>query len=260
MDSVNDRHIAAGDGTSEADWLACPGLSALPELAVENLLPPDARLVVVAPHPDDEVLMAGGLLSLLARQGRTCRVIAVTEGEASHRGSTVWPRERLLMERPLETRRALQRLGLADAWATTCRLALPDGALARQQRRLAKKVEALLRPGDVVVTTWRRDGHPDHEATGEAVAEAAANRGAQLIEAPVWAWHWARPGDPRLPWQQACRIALDAQALDDKWQAVQSFTSQLQADASIDSEPVLRRTTLDRCRRPFEVVFLTRRG
>ncbi|MEO7243108.1 MAG: PIG-L family deacetylase [Variovorax sp.] len=254
--AVSDRRIGPGDGTAEAEWLSWPGLAALPELTLETLAPDGARVFVVAPHPDDEVLAAGGLLSLLARRGRACHVVSVTEGEASHRGSSAWPRERLRLERPLETRRALQRLGLQNAMATTRRLALPDGGLSTQRRRLAKEIKALLRCDDVVVTTWRRDGHPDHEATGEAVAEAAAAVGARLVEVPVWAWHWAEPGDPRLPWHRAHRLVLDDKAMRDKWHAVQSFTSQLHADPSTGREPVLPSTSVMRCKRSFEVMFL----
>jgi LmbE family N-acetylglucosaminyl deacetylase len=34
----------------------------------------------------------------------------------------------------------------------------------------------LLKPGDLLLTTWRGDGHCDHEAAGRACAQAAQAR------------------------------------------------------------------------------------
>lgn len=180
-------------------------------------------------------------------------MIAVTDGTASHLGSTEWPVERLAKERPRESRLALRRLGLP---VEPVRLGLPDGCLPTLRGTLAARLVSLLRPRDVVFTTWRGDGHPDHEATGQACALAAASTGARLVEVPVWGWHWSRPGDARMPWQYAFRIDLDEDAVRRKRTAVQAFASQLRRDASTGSGPVLRATTVARARRPYEVVFL----
>ncbi len=125
MDAVARRAIR-GEGTTEIEWCRWPGLARLPAIAPQELVPQSARAVVVAPHPDDEVLSVGGLLALLADCGRPVEVIAVTDGTASHRGSTEWPVERLARTRPRESRKALHCLGLAIEPA---RLGLPDGGL-----------------------------------------------------------------------------------------------------------------------------------
>lgn len=255
MAAVMDRVIDDGEGTTEARWFAWPGLERLPIVSPTDLVPGGSRMVVVAPHPDDEVLMCGGLLAMLARpeaDRREVLVIAVTDGDASHRGSTLWPRERLIEERPAETRRALNRLGLSGE---TVRLALPDGGLSSRVRELSARLAALLQPDDVVFTTWRLDGHPDHEATAQAAASASASAGARLVEVPVWAWHWAVPGDARFPWRQAQRLKLDREAQQAKQAAVQSFRSQLHDDPSTGNEAILRASTVERAGRPFEVFF-----
>jgi len=252
MDAVARRAIR-GDGTTEAEWSRWPGLARLPAIAPTELVPAHARAVVVAPHPDDEVLSVGGLLAQLAECGRHVEVIAVTDGTASHRGSTQWPVERLARTRPRESRKALQCLGLA---IEPIRLGLPDGGLKALRAMLAARLVSLLRPGDVVFTTWRQDGHPDHEATGEACALAAASTGARLAEVPVWGWHWSRPGDMRMPWSHAFRLPLNEDAVRRKRAAVNAFTSQLRRDPSTGSGPVLRATTVQRAARPFEVIFL----
>ncbi|CAN5920710.1 PIG-L family deacetylase [soil metagenome] len=255
MDAViaapNDRTIE-GVGTTEAEWLGWPRLSQLPALTASEMVPRGARAVVVAPHPDDEILAVGGLLAHLARNGTPVLIVAVTDGTASHVGSTEWPKERLVRERPQESRTALHRLGIDTE---PVRLGLPDGQIEAYRDVLAERLAPLLTADDVIFTTWRRDGHPDHEATGDACAMASLHSGARLIEVPVWAWHWANPSDSRLPWCRARRVVLDADAASRKRNAVQAFTSQLLPDPSTGAGPILRSTTVARASRPFEVVF-----
>ncbi|MDM0066678.1 PIG-L family deacetylase [Variovorax sp. J31P207] len=251
VEKEGDR-VIHGDGTTEDEWHAWGGLRRMRTSFAETLIPAVGRAVVVAPHPDDEVLAVGGLLAQLARLGSAIRVIAVTDGTASHRGSRDWPVERLVRERPGESREALHRLGVD---IEPIRLGLPDGGLRGLETLLADRLLTLFDRQDVVFTTWRGDGHPDHEATGHACAFAAARTGAKLVEVPVWAWHWAAPGDKRLPWLRARRLDLDAQACRRKQSAVRAFASQIEADASTGRPPVLRPTTLARAARPFEVFF-----
>ena len=101
-----------GQGTSLHQWQGSRRLAEVPGITVEELVPPGARAVIVAPHPDDEVLGCGGLLQLLATAGRSMQLISVTDGSASHPGSQRWPVERLSVVRPQESAEALRRLGL----------------------------------------------------------------------------------------------------------------------------------------------------
>lgn len=251
MDTVNERQIA-GDGTAETGWRRWLRRQPLPPVLAGQLVQPTQRAVVVAPHPDDEVLMVGGLLAQLAQLARRVVVVAVTDGEASHPGSRRWPPAVLARRRADETDAALRALGLR---ASVLRLGLADGGVAGQAGRLARRLQALLRPDDVVFTTWIYDGHPDHEACARATRAAAAVRGARLYEVPVWGWHWAPVGAVQLPWERGRLLALPAEALARKRAAVQAFASQWQPDPDCPQTPVLRASTLARVERPFEVLF-----
>ena len=252
MDSV-DRAIRL-EGTTEESWMGWPGLTRLPPIDADTLVPDGARAVVIAPHPDDEVLMVGGLLAQLARKGTPVRVIAVTDGTASHRGSLTWTPRRLKYARPRESRAALRCLGIVEP---PLRLKLDDGGLVRQHMRLAERLCGLIDDRDVLFTTWRCDGHPDHEATARACVSAAQCQRARLVEVPVWAWNWAHPGDRRLPWRKAFRLSLDSDAKRRKRFAIQAYASQLRPDPSTGADPVLDAIMVQRAGRSFEVLFLS---
>lgn len=250
-----DRRIR-GAGTSLAQWQASRALQAVPSLPRELILPVGRRLVVVAPHPDDEVLMCGALLASLATDATCLLIISVTNGEGSHPGSSLWPAQRLSAERPRESARALALLGLDDSRVDWLRLGFADSAVADSEAQLVQHLCAQIRPGDQVLTTWRHDGHCDHEAVGRACAIACRARQAHLLEVPVWAWHWAEPEDRRLPWLRARKLLVAPRFLVRKRRAIAAHQSQLLADPSTGQPAILPPAVLERLLQPFELVFL----
>ncbi|MCM4084608.1 PIG-L deacetylase family protein [Paractinoplanes hotanensis] len=234
----------AGEGTAEQTWAAWPAMAQWPVLPLDATDPP----LIVAPHPDDEILGLAGLMAMLD----AAELIAVTDGEASHPRSTVHTQPELAAIRRAETAEALRRLGLGDAPVT--RLGQPDGKV--DEDALAAALTGRLAPGRWCLSTWREDGHPDHEAVGRAAARACEATGAVLLEYPIWAWHWATPGDPRVPWHRAHRVELSPAAQAAKAAAVAAFPSQI---APLGPEPgdaaILPPHVLARFARPFEVVL-----
>ena len=245
-----------GQGTTLHQWQGSRHLAELQSIDVLSLVPPGSRAVIIAPHPDDEVLGGGGLLQLLAAAGRPLQLSSVTDGSASHPGSERWPVERLSVIRPQESAEALRRLGLPRHRLKWLRGGFTDTQVAAQEQQLRTFIESHLRPNDVVFTTWREDGHCDHEAVGRASAEAARQVGATCHELPVWTWHWATPEDAFVPWQRARKILLTPAQVARKRHAVHAFASQLEGDAQAGLAPVLAPYVIDRLLQPFEVVFL----
>lgn len=247
------ERLIQGAGTPESAWQAW--------LESADFAPREAltgwsaqmRLVVLAPHPDDELLACGGWLARHAAQGGECLVVAVTDGEASHAGSAGWSAPTLAGVRRTESAEGLRRLGLREG--TVARLSLPDGDVAGHTDALAAGLTLLLRPTDWVVSTWRLDGHPDHDATGRTAADVCAAIGCGFAEAPVWMWHWAKPGDPRVPWHRMQGLRVDAQAALRKRAALDAHASQLTArDAR--TGPVLDAAILARAARGTEYFFV----
>lgn len=215
-----------GEGTAALDWQRWLTAAAIPTRSMDSWLAGGERLVVVAPHPDDEVLACGGLIAQHAARGGATMLIAVTDGEASHAGSPGWNALHLAAARRAESAQGLQRLGACTA--KLHRLGLPDGEVSAQFDDLAHILARVLVRSDVVVTAWRLDGHPDHEATGLATARACQRTGCRLLEAPVWMWHWAAPADVRVPWHRLAGVALSADTVRRKHSALAAHASQLQ--------------------------------
>lgn len=236
------QHPIDAPGTDEAIWSAWPVLDALPQAGLAGL----ASAVVVAAHPDDEVLGAGGLISVLAGAGARLRLVAVTDGESSHRGRA--DPVMLATRRTAETTDALRALGAGTA--EVVRLSLPDAGLAGREDQLAAALAPLTAGFDVCLAPWDGDLHPDHEAAGRAARRAAP----RVLCYPVWMWHWAAPADPRVPWDRALRIPLPPRAAGRKRAAITCFRSQTE-DRGRGLGPVLSPGMVAHFTRPMEVLL-----
>jgi glycosyltransferase involved in cell wall biosynthesis/LmbE family N-acetylglucosaminyl deacetylase len=143
--------------------------------------------LVVAPHPDDEVLGCGLAIAAKARAGAPVRVLIVTDGRHSHRSALLSP-DQLIALRRRESLEACARLGLAPDQVRF--LDFEDGAVVRSWDAICAAIaEEISRfaPADVLSPS-PIDRHPDHRALGSMLRQiiAAAPRPPRLLEYPVW--------------------------------------------------------------------------
>jgi LmbE family N-acetylglucosaminyl deacetylase len=249
---VNDRTIQNA-GTPDAAWLPWLATQHIRRVQMDDLCGNGCRLVVVAPHPDDELLACGGLLLMRAERGLPSMVVAVTDGEASHGISDFKGSKNLGAHRAEESCAGLAVLGVPSGCVV--RLGIPDGSVAACVHKIVRRLEALVKPTDVVVTTWSLDGHPDHEAASQAAKHACKALGAELVQAPVWMWHWAEPDDARIPWGDLVALDLPEHAVKAKQEALHCHQSQLVARSNADG-PVLMRSIVERAARAQEYFFV----
>jgi bacillithiol biosynthesis deacetylase BshB1 len=189
--------------------------------------------LVIAPHPDDAELGAGGAILLLQSQGARVGVLDLTDGEPTPFGSPEI--------RKRETEAATAVLGLA--WRGN--LGLTNRKLEADLAARGRLAGALreLRPRFLFAPYWE-DAHPDHVAASALVD--AARFWAKLTRCDL-------PGEPHFP----CRIfyyfsvhlrlhprpsfVLDVSAhIDKKMEAIACYRSQF-----IEGRPTTPPTLLD---------------
>ena len=162
---------------------------------------PHKRVLVVAPHPDDESLGCGGLIAMLAPTGTAFCFVFVTDGGASHLGSRTWPRERLTARRRDEAIEALRCLNIGDADITF--LALPDAAMPapgspKWDKSVAQVAEIITEFNPALaLLPWRRDPHCDHRASWRLTRDSLrlANAHPLILEYPIWLDEFGEEGD-----------------------------------------------------------------
>ena len=248
---VGDR-VIEGDGTSQEAWKNWSGLQDMPRLEITKSFAPHQRVCIFAPHPDDEIIGCGGLLQQLTANGNPIVLIHVTNGTQSHPNSTIYTQEKLNTIRPQESMQALEILGVAHQ-VTTVALNLADGEVFAQQEQFHQKLSTIIQADNILITTFMRDGHPDHEATGQVVASFAKQQHLACYQVLIWAWHWAKPADNRIPWHCAMRVDLTTEQLQRKIEAITCFESQITIDDSTGNPPILSAQAIARISQPWEV-------
>jgi len=206
------------------------------------------RTLVIAPHPDDESIAAGGLLQRAIASGGEVRVIVVTDGE-----NNPWPIRYLKKKvriddfdraewgalRREESRRALATLGVPPAASTF--LAYPDRLLTTMARRgdlrvrdaIAAAIEAFAPSLLVIPSAF--DLHPDHRAIGWFAHDVA--KSTNIV---TYVIHGHQPHE-----RLAFRLELNAEEAARKREAIGCHQSQL----------VLSRTRFLSYARPVEEFF-----
>ncbi|MGA8255124.1 MAG: PIG-L family deacetylase [Nocardioides sp.] len=210
-------------------WRSHPSYGAGSPLTLTNGENSCTRLVVVAAHPDDESLGAGGLIAAAEAAGIAVYVVLLTAGEASPFASPNSTRHALATLRLAEMENALARLAPSN---TLVFLGAPDGQVGKSEEQIARSLADLLGDGSrtLLASPWRLDGHDDHDAAGRAAAEAATTSGARLIEFPLLTW--SRQTPDVLPWDRVRTLTLSPDLQDRKAAAIRAHVSQVRASGA----------------------------
>lgn len=202
-------------------------------------LPSSGRVAIIAPHPDDEVFAVGGLMAELQGRGCVPEIIAVTDGEASHANSKQITPARLRTVRRDESQRAYSALGIEPA---VRRLGMPDSRLAVLPEELRAAFRHQLQGVALCLAPIETDGHPDHDACGQAAIEICAELGVQLWRYAVW----SRLNPERISQGEPSIFPLPALTLQRKDAAIRVYESQLIALGELPEDgPVLPEGFLD---------------
>ena len=168
------------------------------DASLDELVPGD-RLLIIAPHPDDETLGCGMALAAACAKGREVAILLLTDGEGSHPNSREFDRESRVALRQAEFEAALSFL-VPERSVPVVRAKLPDGR--SKARDAAQIIDRLV--GDPVLARMLAD-----------------RTGANLWSFPVWGRFGERPVPENL------RVFSDGLHRDAKRRAMQAYASQM---------------------------------
>jgi len=171
------------------------------------------RVLILAPHADDETIGAGGTLRLHANQGAEVSCLVLTDGAQS---VTELSKGDLVQARKDEMEEVKNILGLKEVFY----LDLEDGGVSStsQTRDLLWKVIQKLKP-DLIYSPPFIDAHQDHLATTKLLAETLAEGD---YECDIRLYEVNCPIPP-----SSINIVTDiSNTLDAKEEAIKAFESQ----------------------------------
>lgn len=179
-----------------------------------------ADLLVIAPHPDDAELHAGGLIARHAQAGRRVVIADATAGELGSRGDAA--------RRAREAAAAAEILGVQRE----C-LGLPDGGLLASDAAQRAAIVAAIRRHrpHTVVALSAQARHPDHIALAELVRQAIKAAALHRLPAPgdhpAWAGARLVWVEAELPLMPTALVPLDDACWARKMAAIRCYASQL---------------------------------
>lgn len=181
---------------------------------------PLGTVVVVAPHPDDEVMGCGGLIQRLTKSGNDVHIIFMTGGEGSHRGCCNLEEEQLKSVRRKMAQQIDSLLGVEPSRLHF--LDYPDGGI-RMESSEAKRLSTplcQLNPTSIFVPHWG-EGWPDHVNTRAIVNEIVGNNVA-VYEYCVWLWYY---NVWHLDWHNAFMLRMTKEEHQRKMEAIEYYVT-----------------------------------
>ena len=176
-----------------------------------------SKMMVIAPHPDDESIGCGGMICLHQARGNAVVVVFLTSGE---RGIENLPPEEVRMIREKEAHEATNILGVTRIDF----LRLPDLALDENMEAAARRLAPLLEEHhpDLIFLPHPDENHPDHRVALPLV-RASFNRVPSLLYSPqLWGYEvWT-------PMREYGWTEDISRYMKQKLRAIRCYRSQLQ--------------------------------
>lgn len=204
-------------------------------------IPPNSKTIILAPHPDDETLGAGGLIVDLRKKNIDVIIIAVTDGENAYKDM-----KGLRQIRRKEQEKALQKLGVAKS--NIIRLQLEDSAVHLAENQLEHSLLPFINSHTNLIAPWIGDFHSDHEAAGRVAVKIANYLKINLIFYFFWTWH--RSTISAISHLPLSIYPLCSDTLNLKKMAITCYSSQQRYPAN---NSILTKKLLKPAERQFEV-------
>ncbi len=180
------------------------------------------NILILAPHPDDEVFGCGGFIAQQVAEGNAPHVIVLTGGGGSHRGCCSTSESDIISARRKLTHKAISVLGLPESHLHE--LDFTDGDISEGNAAEKKKLESLISEinPDVILVPHHGEGWSDHLAVRDLGIELANN--AEIYEYCVWMWYYRQK---HLDWQNAYVLKMTVAEHQKKLDAIWAYHSAL---------------------------------
>ena len=176
------------------------------------------NILVVSPHPDDDVLGAGGTMAAAAARGVGVFSACVTDGHGSPRKEAISDDE-MAGRREKEALAALRAVGAAGVFFLRKRSAALEGEGGTQTTRELAGILALLAPAEIYLPA-PYERHATHQRCTRLTVEAVRASGLMPGFFGYSLWGWFR-GEKK-------RVVRDITPfIDKKLKAVRAHASQL---------------------------------
>jgi LmbE family N-acetylglucosaminyl deacetylase len=211
------------------------------------------RVMVFAPHPDDETLACGGTIAKSVRQGKGVYIVIMTDGRNSHKillsiEKDPTPRELIAIRRK-EAQFAAQILGVHRD--NLIFLNFEDGSLAshhREGKALVLNYLLKIMPTEIFMPD-KSDSNPDHYSTSSIVLDAI--RESKLSPSIYSYIVWTTNGSHMS--KMSGEIEFDiSEFFKIKRSAIEAYKSQVTKLFKSQTRPVLRKSMLVRFLLPVE--------
>lgn len=184
-------------------------------------LPLTDKTVIIAPHPDDEVIGCAGVIQALVERGTPPHVIILTCGEGSHRGCCDTPAEEIIAARHQLTLKAAATLGLPESHIHC--LHYPDGGVALEHPETERLRQLLLSLApDALFIPHRGEGWSDHLQAAEIAKTLMEDSSVSIYEYCVWMWYY---NVWRLDFRQARLLRMSRAHHQRKLQAIDEYVT-----------------------------------
>jgi LmbE family N-acetylglucosaminyl deacetylase len=181
------------------------------------------KTVIIAPHPDDEVIGCAGLIQALVDRGMPPHVIILTGGEGSHRGCCDTSAEEIMAARHQLTLKAAATLGLPESHIHC--LHYPDGGVTLEHPETERLQTLLseLNPQSVFIP-HHGEGWSDHLQAAEITKHLLKGQDVSIYEYCVWMWYY---NVWRLDYRNARVLRMSCAQHQRKLQAMDEYVTPL---------------------------------
>lgn len=181
-----------------------------------------SKILIVAPHPDDECMGTGGLVRRLVCLGYAPHVLFMTQGEGSHGACCDLDASSIKEARKKLAMHVAKVLELPDDhlhW-----MDFPDGGIGQSVSKdnLLEGLMGELSPQIVFVPHWG-EGWPDH-VNAAKIVKSLVHKNATVYEYCVWLWYY---NVWHLDWKNACVLRMTREEHEMKCRCVDMYVTPL---------------------------------